>query len=511
MRTPPTPAGEAKRLADLYDYGILDTPAERVFDEIAQLAATICGTPYAAVTLVDGERQWFKAAHGLPRGEIGRQESICGHAILEQELFEVRDTVRDERFAGNRLLDGPPPIRFYGGSQLSTPRGNNIGMLCVLDREPRELSGAQRVALEQLAGIVMSVLEASRQTRLLSWFGSLLDRVSEEIYILEPNALRFLYANATALRALGTTLDQLRGQTPLDIRGDCDMDKFRGYVRELQAGAPQVVFESTRPAADGRSYPVEVRWQLQGTRGLPVILSLVQDISRRKAVDRMKDEFISVVNHELRTPLTSIHGAVKLLQQGAGGVLPQAAGRLVGLAVQNTERLRQIVDDILDLEKIASGRMEFDIETLDAQAELARVLQACELAAQAADIRLALRGEPALRLRADRQRLHQVIANLVSNAIKYAPAGSEVTLQALREADRVQLQVIDRGPGVPDSFRALIFQRFAQAEMDTSRHKGGSGLGLSIAKEMTEQMGGRIGYESQPGHTCFHISFAGQP
>lgn len=504
------PPNESERLSDLHDYGILDTPAELVFDEIAELAATICGTPYAAVTLIDHERQWFKAVYGLDlQGrQTAREQSVCGHAILHRDLFEVPDLRRDQRFTGNAVLDGPPELRFYGGTQLSSLRGNNVGMLCVLDSRPRELSASQRQSLKQLGDVLMAVLEAGRQNRLLNWFGALVDSITEEIFIADPATLQYLYANASAQQALGYSLDQLRRMTPMDVTQDHDRAAFEAMVRRLREGASQVKFEAQRRRSDGGVYTVEVRWQLLTTRGRPVIMSLVQDITQRKEMDRMKDEFISVVNHELRTPLTSIHGAVKLLEQGAGGVLPAAATRLVALAADNTDRLRRIVDDILHLEQIASGKMEFKLEPLDAVRVLDQVAHGYETAAAAVGVTLVVEAGTGLQLTADAQRVHQVMANLVSNAIKFSPRDSRVLLQATTAGpSRVRLSVTDTGPGIPDHFRARIFQRFAQADMNSRRTKGGSGLGLSIAKQMTEHMGGAIGYESRPGHTCFHVTF----
>jgi PAS domain S-box-containing protein len=507
MRAPATPSNELKRLADLYEYGILDTAAEKIFDEVAELAAEICGTRFAGITLVDKDRQWFKAEFGLTIGETSRDESVCGHAILETDVFEVTDTDRDERFAGNPVLDGSPRIRYYGGSQLNSRNGNAIGMLCVMDSEPRELSAQQRKSLKQLADVLMAVLEAGRETRLLSWLGTLLDTISEEIFIGDPRTLRYLYANASALRSLGLTLDQMRTMTPMDVTQDTDRQKFEGYVRQLQAGTPFVIFEGVRKRSNGQTYPVEVRWQLITTRGRPVLLSQVHDIAERKEVDRLKDEFISVVNHELRTPLTSIHGAVKLLEQGAGGTLPAPAMRLVELAAQNTARLRTIVDDILDLEKITSGRMPYQMEPLDTRELLERAAVSLEPTARAAGVSVEVEAPGGTRVMADSQRAHQVLANLLSNAVKYAPAGSAVRLVAACVAGaKVRIEVIDSGPGIPPHFRERIFQRFAQADMNTSRGKGGSGLGLSIARQMTEQMQGEIGYESQPGRTTFHIT-----
>jgi len=507
MRAPPLPRNEAERLADLYDYGILDTPAEKIFDEVAELAATICGTRFATVTFVDRDRQWFKAEFGSKRRQTPREQSICGHAILEDELFEVPDTHADERFTDNPLVNSKPVIRFYAGSRLDSDRGRAIGMLCVMDSVPRKLSKAQKQALRQLADVLMAVLEAGRRTRLLNWFGVLLDNIGDEILILDPDTLLHLHANQTAEEHLGLWLDQMRGMTPGDVTGERDRGKFERLVQRLRAGEAFVTFEGHRRRADGEIYPVESRWRLLPTRGKPVILSIVQDVTERRKIERMKDEFMSMVNHELRTPLTSIHGAIKLLESGAAGPLPTHAARLVELAAQNTQRLREIVDDILDLEKIASGQMGFDNRVLGAREALEQVAASYGVPAQQANVVIDVAADPALTVRADARRLQQVLANVVSNAVKFAPPESVVSLRA-QPAPRdafVRLEVTDLGPGVPDDFRDRIFERFAQANMQSSRSKGGSGLGLAIARQMVEQMGGRIGFESSPGLTTFHI------
>jgi PAS domain S-box-containing protein len=510
MRKPDIPDKEAERLADLFDYEILDTASELVFDEIAQLAATISGAPYALITLVDRNRQWMKAEYGIALGQTARDDSICAHAILEHEFFEVPDLKKDGRFADNPVLNG---IRFYGGSQLTSMQGHNLGMLCVLDSQPRELSAAQRHALEQLADVVVALLEARRQYKMREWFGNLIDSVADEICVADAQTLRYLHANASAVRHLGYPLEQLRKLTPIDVMPNLTRQQLTDYIQQMRDGAPQIIYESARRRDNGEVYPVEVRWQLLVTGGRVVVVSLIQDISERKAIERMKDEFISVVNHELRTPLTSIHGAVKLLEAGAAGPLPDAAARLVRLASDNTARLRSIIDDILDLDKIVSGRMDFDIEPLDAAAMLEKVAQAHEATAGSAGVKIAVAAPPGLCLLADAQRLHQVLDNLVSNALKFAPPGTQVLLQAQPDTAgpkvRVRLSVTDHGSGIPEDFRDRIFQRFAQADMNTSRQKGGSGLGLAIVKKMVEQMNGSVDYESRPGLTTFRVGLPG--
>jgi len=158
------PANEIERLFDLAEYGVLDTPAEKVFDEIAKLAAVICGTRFAAVNLVDSDRIWFKAQFGLSHGQTNRNKSICAHAIMEQGVFEVPNIAQDERFFDIPVPNGSPKIRFYAGTQLMSKRGNPIGMLCVFDSEPGKLSDGQRELLTQLAEVLMATLEATRQS-----------------------------------------------------------------------------------------------------------------------------------------------------------------------------------------------------------------------------------------------------------------------------------------------------------------------------------------------------------
>jgi two-component system, NtrC family, sensor kinase len=155
----PVPKSEEERLAALERYRILDTLPEQVFDDITFLAAHLCGTPVALVSLVDAERQWFKSRVGWKRAETPRGLAFCAHAILQQELMIVPDTRHDPRFRDHPLVVGPPHVRFYAGAPLITPDGFAIGTLCVIDRVPRVLSGEQQLALTALARMVVAQLE----------------------------------------------------------------------------------------------------------------------------------------------------------------------------------------------------------------------------------------------------------------------------------------------------------------------------------------------------------------
>ncbi len=163
--TVPMPAQEKKRLKVLWEYEILDTVPEEIFDDLTDLAARICGAPMAMISLVDEDRQWFKSKVGLTQNETAREISFCTHAILQRDLFIVPDARLDPRFAGSPLVTAEPRVRFYAGAPLVTPDGHALGTLCIMDRMPRELSADQQQALRVLARHVVTQLELRRHSR----------------------------------------------------------------------------------------------------------------------------------------------------------------------------------------------------------------------------------------------------------------------------------------------------------------------------------------------------------
>jgi hypothetical protein len=161
----PIPADEVQRLQDLYRYQVLDTDPETTFDDLAQLAAQICQTPMAAVSLIDTTRQWLKAKVGLAIEETPRQVAFCAHTIVHGDLLEVPDATQDERFAANSLVVDDPHIRFYAGAPLISPPGHALGTLCVIDVTPRELSAEQKEALRTISRQVVIQLELRLEMR----------------------------------------------------------------------------------------------------------------------------------------------------------------------------------------------------------------------------------------------------------------------------------------------------------------------------------------------------------
>ncbi len=220
-----------------------------------------------------------------------------------------------------------------------------------------------------------------------------------------------------------------------------------------------------------------------------------------------KSDFLSTVSHELRTPLTSIRGALALIAGGAVGELPQAARPLIEIAHRNSERLILLVNDILDMEKIAAGKMEFSVSPLKLMPLLQQALDGNRAYAGQYKVGIELESElPDAMVNVDGNRMLQVFANLLSNAVKYSPTGGKVLIAVERVVGRIRVAVKDNGPGIPGEFKDRIFQKFAQADSSATREKGGTGLGLSIAKALVERMDGNIRFESQPGVlTVFYV------
>lgn len=257
---------------------------------------------------------------------------------------------------------------------------------------------------------------------------------------------------------------------------------------------------------DGTTFPLEVGVSEVFMGEQRHFIGICRDISERKRIERMKDEFVSTVSHELRTPLTSIRGSLSLIKGGAAGVLGDKAQRLLGIAHSNCERLVNLVNDILDIQRIESGRLEFNMGAVDLGDVVASAVD--QMAGYAAQFSVRLqyeRPEP-MPVLGDIDRLVQVATNLIANAAKFSPPDEPVEVSVTRHGDFVRLAVRDRGPGVPDAFRDRIFHKFSQADSTDTRAKGGTGLGLSIVKAIVERHGGQVGFDSAPGQgATFHV------
>jgi PAS domain S-box-containing protein len=302
-------------------------------------------------------------------------------------------------------------------------------------------------------------------------------------------------------RELQSRGDQLTRAMGMPVPGD-----YQALVTKARYGVADE-FECTYVRKDGTRFPVllAVTALRSGGNDLAGYLMIAADLSERHAIRKMKDEFVSVVSHELRTPLTSIKGALGLLAGGVTGALPPKAGEMAKIAQSNVERLSRLVDDILDLQRIESGRIAMDKQTCDITDLMKESAESVHLVAEGEGVTIVSSHCQAL-IRADRERMVQAFVNLLGNAIKFSPRGGRIEFAAERTASSVLFRVKDEGRGIPKEKLETIFERFEQVDSSDAREKGGTGLGLTICRSIVQQHGGRVWAESELGRgSTFYV------
>ncbi len=311
--------------------------------------------------------------------------------------------------------------------------------------------------------------------------------------------------NPAAEKIFGYSANEVNGQNIKMLMPQPYQREHDGYLYNYMSTGKKKIIGSGREVEglrkDGTTFPLELAVSEVKLDDRRLFIGIIRDITERKKVEQMKTEFVSTVSHELRTPLTSIRGALGLVLGKGAKDLPPKLLRLLETANRNSERLTFLINDILDLEKINAGKLDFHIEAVNIAALAKRAINENEGYAHShnTNLKLVVNDSDATVSRADEQRLLQVFANLISNAVKYSPKDDTVTVEVKRINQKIRVSVTDNGPGIPAEFRSRIFGRFAQADSSDTREKGGTGLGLTITQAIVEQLGGSIGFNSVPG------------
>ena len=345
------------------------------------------------------------------------------------------------------------------------------------------------------------------------------------------NHQRYRFNNQAYQHWFGQAPATLYGQTMETVMGSAHYQDIRPYLETALTGN-QVTYESELILKDGRCHSVSVNYiphvetMAEGSPQVRGFFALTTDISDRKAIERMKDEFIAVVSHELRTPLTSIHGSLKLMATGRLGKLSDEGQQMLEVADENTDRLVRLVNNVLDLQRIEAGEVTMDTQVCDAADLIEQAVEAMQAIAQQHDIELQTQSDP-ISIWADPDYIVQTLTNLISNAVKFSAPGNAIRLTVRSNFEPVlptQLLdtflhryrapsamalfcVQDDGQGIPSDKLNSIFERFQQVDSSDSRKKGGTGLGLAICRKIVEQHGGQIWAESQVGvGSCFYFT-----
>jgi len=551
---------EDRRLAALRKYNILDTPAEQGCDDIAALAAELCGVPMAGIYFTDVSREWFKAAVGFAAREIPRSSLPLPRPAWSPELVMLEDT------SGGGAPQHPlgriaPGIRFWAAAPLGTPDGCLLGGLCVMDRAPRTLSPAQQEGLRALARMTMehleSRLESIRLAQAVADYETA-DATREETRNLYSRLVDncqgllcshnmegvLLSVNATAASQLGYEPEEMVGRNLREFISPAVRDLFDEYLLRIQKRAiangllrlltkdrqeRYLLYYNTRFDESGKpsyvlGYALDVTDRMQVEKELKryardletakatleengARLSLMVaelEEARRKAEEatRAKSEFLACISHELRTPMNGVIGMAGLLLDTQ---LTAEQRDFVETLRDSAESLLSMLNDILDYSKIEAGRLVIEtipFSLLEGVEEVAGLL-APQAHEKGLELWVRVAPDVPVQLLGDPGRVRQVLFNLLGNAIKFTEQG-HVFLNVVCEAQdyeetTLRFSVEDTGIGIPEEKHALIFEKFTQADTSTVRRFGGTGLGLALSRRLVEWMGGSMGLQSRPG------------
>jgi PAS domain S-box-containing protein len=435
VNSPLASTDQKKRSQVLSDLEILDTPPEAEFDDLVSLASEICGTPISLISLIDSDRQWFKAAVGLAASQTSIISSFCAHAIAQQGPLIVPDAMKDKRFKKNALVLGDPHIRFYAGIPLYAGDGVAIGTLCVIDTVPRALSASQTKALTILSHQVQARIELRSERK----------KQLKEIEAKQELATRLEEKNEI-LKDANHKLEQLFSEL--------EQTRLQHMEDELE-------------------------------------------LRKRSELDTLKNEYVAMVSHELRSPLTSVRGAVGILSAGLADSRTDKGAKLFHIALRNLDRMIRLVNDVLNLERLASGPGSLHMQRCLLGELVQQAVETMTPIAEELNVRLidnasTLTCDPMISFRGDADKTLQVLINLLSNAITFSPAGAQVKVDIALNTDTFTIKISDHGRGIPEDQLEKVFERFQQVERNDARRLGGTGLGLAICRTIVEQHGGAI-------------------
>jgi PAS domain S-box-containing protein len=431
-------------------------------------------------------------------GMIGRAWQD-GRSIWVSDLSAEPDTPHTRAAIRRKMVSGcAVPVRV----------GNRV--LAVLEfychfclRENRETMTAVETVAASLGQMLARSHERGWAEKLYRQQEILLNSVADGICGLDRDGL-VSFANPAAAGMLGLAATSLPGRAVHDLLHgsasngnqcgpDCALLRATGRLQLMSTAGEETVFR-----VDGSPFRVDYALTpiLDHGRLTGSVLSF-RDISQRYALDRLKDEFISTVSHELRTPLTAIRGALGLLSHGTLVQLNDKAANLLRIAHANSERLLRLINDILDLERMQSGRARLTFRQVQLGQVVRQAIEFMEPVADAAGVQL-IHDTTQVEIQADPDRVIQVLTNLLSNAVKFSPRNSTVSVLMRPDQNGVTLSVVDPGRGIPADKLETIFGRFQQVDASDARQKGGTGLGLAICRTIVHQHSGRIWAERNP-------------
>ncbi len=448
---------------------------------------------------------------------IDINESLCEslgyrhHELISRNLFELIEEHQHKRL--HTIIEGAHPQISDNHQHETTFRhkdGHTIDVIISL--APTHTNTYESDWIVQTIDISYRIAFEKLLKEEASYNQSILHAVVDGIITLDALG-KICSANPAASRIFGCEKEELIhhhiNQFVQDPESGSIMRhiKFHNDKNDINA---EINHDMIGLRLGGSTFPIELQLSCIYRKQEKLFIAVVRDISERKRLDQLKHEFIATVSHELRTPLTAILGSLKLIESGALGSFSEPVQKMIRIASQNGQKLKMLVNDLLDMDKLLAGKMQFEFKK---HAIYPLVIQAIENISAYAEqhhvnIHLISQDEQ-LFVNVDEQRLQQVLANLLSNASKFSPEHSTVEVKILTFNKNVRIEVIDTGEGITKDAQTKLFQKFYQVDNSNTRKTAGTGLGLAISKELITAMKGTIGVNSEPGHgCCFYIELA---
>jgi PAS domain S-box-containing protein len=456
------------------------------------------GRPMAEVfrILDDSDRDATSSAIATTIGGDGLSNLISRSVLVRRDGYETP------------IEDSVAPINGRDGLA--------IGAVVVL----RDVSASRALARH----LARSAAEMAHSAAKLARQNKQINRVNDElaaivrsspiaIFAMDPEGVVTMWSPA-AERLSGFSAQQAIGVF-LPIVPEKSVEEFRDRVRSVSEGDAASNVELNGQKKDGAMIELSLSMAALTDEGgvargaICLAENVTEAVAERRRIARIQNGFVATVSHELRTPLTSIGGSLALIAGGAVGSIGERPARLVELASRNTQRLIRLVNDILDVEKLQTGKMLFRFEEVNLDDIVEEAIAANAAYAENLGVEIRRLGEASnVIIRADVDRANQAITNILSNAAKFSPPNSRIEIFTERTDRGARVTVIDRGPGISEEFRTRIFEPFAQADNSDQRTKDGSGLGLSIVRKIMERHGGTVAFDDNPGGgTSFHLDF----
>ncbi len=517
----PIPKLETERLQALHSYAVLDSAAEQSYDDIVSLAASICDTPIAIISLVDADRQWFKARVGIDATETPRELAFCSYTVCGNDPLIVANAASDPVFHDHPLVTGDLNIRFYAGVPLLTSPGHALGSLCVIDTVPKVISPSELDALTKLGQQVVSLLELRKSEGQLRKSNDRImqfDRffnISPDVFIITNSEGRFEALNPSLCKALGYSDSELRKIPYIDLVHPEDRDRTMNAATAQHDGISVFNFENRYVAKDG-----SVRWF--AWKALPVaseglVYSAGRDISEVKEKEKLIEEqrvhmlaasklaslgeMAGGVAHEINTPLNAILFCAEQIQSTAKEIANEELEELGSIVIETSQRISKIIKGLRAFAR--DGSLE-ETETADVQIviEQALTLGRERIRQSGVDLRVSY---PATSTFLDCRavQLGQVVLNLLNNAFD-AVVGTPspwIQVQVSGLGQNIRIEFSDSGKGIPPEVKAKLFQPFF-----TTKGVGkGTGIGLSISKGIIESHAGRLFIDESCANTSFVI------